>query len=277
MILLDLPDYATLDKLEADEASRALGHRAGEWIFERHHSMFLRERMGPDLEYHPDPRSPMRSDGPQPQATNRREATDGHGRNDLLGEIAADAALERSDFLVQATEQLRKFLDANKERIAELGGLALIDEDPDYLSIAPDLTFRSRTRYLDDLTGEWVSETEVIETRRRARRALQPGRHLRGLRRGRPRGGRARRPSRPPRATCSTRPGSRRRDRRRSARTRTPPRPTSGRPASREPLERGRRRARRAAPVRPRARVPGAQPAQRGAPPRAVRGRGRRA
>ena len=53
VILLDLPDYATLDKLEADEAVRTLGHRAGEWIFERHHSMFLRERMGPDLEYHP--------------------------------------------------------------------------------------------------------------------------------------------------------------------------------------------------------------------------------
>ena len=35
VILLDLPDYATLDKLEADEATRALGHRAGEWIFER--------------------------------------------------------------------------------------------------------------------------------------------------------------------------------------------------------------------------------------------------
>ena len=32
-------------------------------------------------------------------------------RNDLLGEIAADAALERSDFLVQSTEQLRKFLE----------------------------------------------------------------------------------------------------------------------------------------------------------------------
>ena len=31
-------------------------------------------------------------------------------RNDLLGEIAGDAALERSDFLVQSTEQLRKFL-----------------------------------------------------------------------------------------------------------------------------------------------------------------------
>ena len=52
VIMLDLPDYGTLDKLEADEATRALGHRAGEWIFERHHSMFLRERLGPDLEYH---------------------------------------------------------------------------------------------------------------------------------------------------------------------------------------------------------------------------------
>jgi hypothetical protein len=85
-------------------------------------------------------------------------------RNDLLGEIARDADLERSDFLVQATEQLNKFLKANRERIAELGGLTLIDDDPDYLSIAQDLTFRSRTRYLDDLTNEWTSETEVIET-----------------------------------------------------------------------------------------------------------------
>ena len=85
-------------------------------------------------------------------------------RNDLLGEIARDAELERSDFLVQATEQLNKFLKANKERIAELGGLTLIDDDPDYLSVAQDLTFRSRTRYLDDLTNEWTSETEVIES-----------------------------------------------------------------------------------------------------------------
>jgi len=85
-------------------------------------------------------------------------------RNDLLGEIAADAALERSDFLVQSTDQFRRFRDANKARIDALGGLTLIDEDPDYLSIAPDLSFRSRTRYIDDLTGEWTSETEVIET-----------------------------------------------------------------------------------------------------------------
>ena len=70
-------------------------------------------------------------------------------RNDLLGEIAADAALERSDFLVQATEQLHKFLDHHRDRIASIGGLTLIDEEPDYLSVAPDLTFRSRSRYLD--------------------------------------------------------------------------------------------------------------------------------
>jgi hypothetical protein len=84
-------------------------------------------------------------------------------RKDLLGELAADAALERSDFLVQATDQLRRFLDANRERISELCGLTLIDEDPDYLSVAPDLTFRSRTREFDDATGKWNSETEVIE------------------------------------------------------------------------------------------------------------------
>ncbi len=85
-------------------------------------------------------------------------------RKDLLGELAADAALERSDFLVQATEQLHRFLDANRQRLLDMGGLTLIDDDPDYLSIAPDLTFRSRTRFQDELTGEWVSETEVIES-----------------------------------------------------------------------------------------------------------------
>jgi hypothetical protein len=94
---------------------------------------------------------------------NRRRTMDS-GRNDLLGEIAADAALERGDFLVQSTDQLRRFLDRHKERIAAYGGLTLIDEEPDYLSIAPDSTFRSRTRFLDDLTGDWVSETEVIES-----------------------------------------------------------------------------------------------------------------
>src|ERR1700675_4850097 len=84
--------------------------------------------------------------------------------NDLLGELASDAALERADFIRQSAEQLHRFLDHHRDRISALGGLTLIDEEPDYLSIAPDLTFRSRSRYLDDETGQWVSEPEVIES-----------------------------------------------------------------------------------------------------------------
>jgi hypothetical protein len=85
-------------------------------------------------------------------------------RNSTLGELASDAASERSDFLVQATEQLQKFIDRNRARVADLGGLTLIDEDPDYLSIAPDATFRVRSRFEDPDTGEWVTETEVVES-----------------------------------------------------------------------------------------------------------------
>jgi len=101
-----------------------------------------------------------REQGDEPNGRRTMET----GRNDLLGELARDAELERSDFIVQATEQLRRFLDANRSRISTLGGLTLIDEDPDYLSIAPDMTFRSRSRYLDEATGEWISDTEVLES-----------------------------------------------------------------------------------------------------------------
>src|SRR3990170_4650293 len=85
------------------------------------------------------------------------------GSNPVLGEIANEAAIERSSFLVDAARQLDGFLKANAGRIAEVGGLVLIDDDPDYLSVAPDGSFRSRTRYQDEVTGEWRSETEVIE------------------------------------------------------------------------------------------------------------------
>jgi hypothetical protein len=85
-------------------------------------------------------------------------------RNDMLGELANDASLERTDFVVQAAQQLTGFLDRHRARIAALGGLTLIDDDPDYLSIAPDSTFRVRSRYEDADTGEWVTETEVVET-----------------------------------------------------------------------------------------------------------------
>lgn len=85
-------------------------------------------------------------------------------RTSLLSEIGRDASLERSDFLVRAGDQLDRFMAANAGRIRELGGLTLIDDDPDYLAVTPDGTFRSRARVFDEATNEWVSETEVIET-----------------------------------------------------------------------------------------------------------------
>ncbi len=85
-------------------------------------------------------------------------------RSSMLGEIASEASMERTTFLVDAGEQLTRFVDQNKRRIHEAGGLVLIDDDPDYLSVAPDGTFRSRTRYQDEVTGEWHAETEIIES-----------------------------------------------------------------------------------------------------------------
>jgi hypothetical protein len=85
-------------------------------------------------------------------------------RNSLLADMAREASLERSDFLVRAGEQLQRFMSAHANRIRTLGGLTLIDDDEEYLAVAPDGTFRSRSRVYDDAKGEWVSETEVIET-----------------------------------------------------------------------------------------------------------------
>jgi hypothetical protein len=85
-------------------------------------------------------------------------------RNALLAEMARDAELERSDFLVRAGEQLERFIGANQHRIQQLGGLVLIDDDPDYLAVATDGTFRSRSRVYDEQRGAWISEMEVVET-----------------------------------------------------------------------------------------------------------------
>jgi hypothetical protein len=85
-------------------------------------------------------------------------------RNDLLGELAAEAALERTDFLTAAAAQLESFLNGNEARIRELGGVVLIDDEVDYLAIEEDMSFRSRSRYQDEATGKWVTDTEVIES-----------------------------------------------------------------------------------------------------------------
>ena len=156
--------------------------------------------------------------------------------NDLLGELASDAALERSDFIVQATEQLRRFLDHHKERIAVLGGLTLIDEEPDYLSIAPDLSFRSRSRYLDDLTGEWVSETEVIESASELIELYNPADiYAAFAEAAREAAGHARRADRRGRPARGVRDLARR-GRLAERGSRTPPPPTRGPPASRSSL-----------------------------------------
>jgi hypothetical protein len=89
-------------------------------------------------------------------------------RNAALADMARDAEIERSDFLVRAGEQLDRFMAAHQNRIRQLGGLVLIDDDdpdhPEYLAVAPDGTFRSRSRVFDDARGVWITETEVIET-----------------------------------------------------------------------------------------------------------------
>jgi hypothetical protein len=85
-------------------------------------------------------------------------------RNAALADMARDAEIERSDFLVRSGEQLERFMAAHQGKIRDLGGLILIDDDPEYLAVAPDGTFRSRSRVFDEGRGEWISETEIIET-----------------------------------------------------------------------------------------------------------------
>ncbi|HJP87700.1 MAG TPA: hypothetical protein VJ850_01540 [Candidatus Limnocylindrales bacterium] len=85
-------------------------------------------------------------------------------RNALLADMARDADIERSDFLVRAGQQLEGFMRQHAARIQQLGGLVLIDDDPDYLAVAPDGTFRSRSRVFDEVRNEWISETEIVET-----------------------------------------------------------------------------------------------------------------
>jgi len=85
-------------------------------------------------------------------------------RNALLADMARDAEIERTDFLARAGEQLDRFMSSHQGRIRQLGGIVLIDEDPDYLAVTEEGTFRSRSRVYDEARGEWITENEVIET-----------------------------------------------------------------------------------------------------------------
>ena len=194
-------------------------------------------------------------------------------RNDLLGELANDAALERTDFIVQSTEQLAKFLDRNRERIAQLGGLTLVDDDPDYLSIAPDCTFRVRSRYEDPETGEWATDTEVVDNASELIELYNPAEMFAAFAEAaREAAGYAAEPTATDdlldAAGVAARGDVRARRRRRLRRR--------GRLVGRRPAgaaRGGRRGGRRALAVQPRARLPGAEPGERGAAARPVRGR----
>jgi len=85
-------------------------------------------------------------------------------RNALLADLARDAEIERTEFLARAGEQLDRFMSSHGGRIRQLGGLVLIDDDPDYLAVTAEGTFRSRSRVYDEGRGEWIVETETIET-----------------------------------------------------------------------------------------------------------------
>ena len=82
-----------------------------------------------------------------------------------LRELAGEADLERRDFLYEATEQLRRFLDTNRDRLREIGPIKLVDDDQDYLVYHPvDETWQTRLTYQDPADSEWYDEEQVIDT-----------------------------------------------------------------------------------------------------------------
>jgi hypothetical protein len=81
-----------------------------------------------------------------------------------LRELAGEAELERRDFVYEATEQLRRFLDANRERLREIGPLKLVDDEQDYLVFDPvDEVWTTRLTYQDPADSEWYDEEQTVE------------------------------------------------------------------------------------------------------------------
>jgi hypothetical protein len=82
-----------------------------------------------------------------------------------LRELAAEAELERRDFLYEATEQLRRFLDTNRDRLREIGPIKLVDNEQDYLLYHPvDETWTTRLTYQDPADNEWYDEEQLVDT-----------------------------------------------------------------------------------------------------------------
>jgi hypothetical protein len=89
----------------------------------------------------------------------------GSPRITALRELAGEAELERRDFLYEATEQLRRFLETNRERLREIGPITLVDDESDYLLYHPvDETWTTRLTYQDPADGEWYDEEQLVDT-----------------------------------------------------------------------------------------------------------------
>ncbi|MGH2356467.1 MAG: hypothetical protein ACRDGJ_00460 [Candidatus Limnocylindria bacterium] len=86
-------------------------------------------------------------------------------RINALRELANEAEMERRDFLYDATDQLRRFFDANRERLREIGPVKLVDDDQDYLVYHPvDETWVTRLTYQDPADNEWYDQEQVVDT-----------------------------------------------------------------------------------------------------------------
>lgn len=86
-------------------------------------------------------------------------------RIQALRELSNEAELERKDFIWEATEQLRRFLHAHRDRLVEIGPIKLVDDDQDYLIYHPsDETWTTRLTYQDPADKEWYDEQQVIDS-----------------------------------------------------------------------------------------------------------------
>jgi hypothetical protein len=82
-----------------------------------------------------------------------------------LRELAAEAELERADFLYESTEQLRRFLEQNAERLREIGPIKLVDDEQDYLLYHPvDGTWTTRLTYQDPADNEWYDQEQLVDS-----------------------------------------------------------------------------------------------------------------
>ena len=82
-----------------------------------------------------------------------------------LRELAAEAELERRDFLYESTEQLRRFLDQNRDRLREIGPFKLVDNEQDFLLYHPvDETWTTRLTYQDPADNEWYDQEQLVDT-----------------------------------------------------------------------------------------------------------------